>query len=99
MTIQVKDLLDNFDTGLLDKMNITDKFLNLYLLEDKHNVNDVQKITQKKEGERNKYIFELEGVVLTIYDNPMRAVRELYVADNYKTYKTWNKDGVWTRRD
>ena len=99
MTIQIKDLLNNFDTSLLNKKNITKKFLNVYLVEDETTVSDVEKISHEKDGERMKYEFYLKDIVFTIYDNPMRAIREYSISKDYKEYKTWNKDGTWTTRD
>ena len=69
------------------------------MISDKYNINDLETPTYKKEGERNCYIYKLDDITFTIYDNPMRAIAEFDTIDDGHVYKTWNKDGKRTIRD
>ena len=97
--ITVRDILNKYNTPKLDTHNITENFLNVHLTDGNYDINNLKKPSYKKEGERNCYIYKLDKFTFTIYDNPMRAVREFdSIADGH-TYKTWNREGIPTLMD
>ena len=65
-------------------MVIKDELLNIELV---HNmsIDDVKKIEYKKESERNINTFVVKEILITIYDNPMRVVREFDTFDDGHT--------------
>lgn len=97
--ITVRDVLNKYNTPELNTENISEKFLNVHLTDGNYDINKLEKPIYKIEDERNCYIYKLDKFKFTIYDNPMRAVREFdSIADGH-VYKTWNKDGKRTIRD